>query len=589
MDYVLSVLTLAGIYAVIALGYDLVFGHSGLFSAAPVAFYAIGAYAGALVLLHVSDQFIVGVVAAVAAAGIAGWVVAKALVRLTGDYFVIGTLGVFGLVIAVITNWYGLTKGDNGLVGIPAPQFGTSAAVSNLDLFVVMIVGLSVAMFIAWRVVGSPFGRLLHAARDESTALASLGHDPVRVQRAAFTLGAALTGLAGVLYATNVTYIDPSSFTFNLLVMILAMVVVGGTGTVVGSVLGAALVVGLQQLFTYVNITSAANAGFVQGALFGLLLVVFMMLRPRGLLPEASVEKWRRRSHRVPGPEEFSDRSDEESQVKPARAVSLEIQRLNKAFGGNQVICDVDLRLEPGRIVAIVGPNGAGKSTLVSCIVGDVVPDSGSVCANGHDVTGWQPHRLPNVGVARTFQAPRLFESMTVAENVEMGAPRACGQRMWHCFLRPGRVAQERKRIQEESARLIEWVGLTELADHAARELSGGQQKLVSLARTLATEASVILLDEPTAGVAPDLIPGIVTRVRSLRDSGRTVCIIEHRREIVAEIADWVVVMDQGRVVMEGATDDVLGSEVLEKVYLGSVGAPAPREDAKYASDAQPS
>ncbi len=571
MAYVVALAISIGIFAVVAVAYDLIFGHAGLFSAASIAYYATGAYVGAIVLHDVTDQFLAGAVAAVGAAYALGWLTARVTLHLIGDYFVVGTLGLHALVLAVLINWTSVTGGSAGYFGITRPTFGSTTLPSNNAVLALVLVTLAAVSLFSWRLIGAPFGRLLHAVRDDPIALASLGYDPTRLRGSIFAASAGMSGLAGVLYASYVTFIDPSSFTLDPLILVLAMVVIGGTGTVVGPLLGALVVFVVPEVLRYVHFGALENRGYLQNAIFGALLILIVIVRPQGLLPEAVVERWRRQA----AARETRAREDGPGAVSRLSVVApeVDVQGLSKSFGGVQALRDVSFMLQPGRVTSVIGPNGAGKSTLLACIAGSYRPDAGTVQVGGVEITGRPAHELLRHGVGRTFQDPRLFGTMTVLENVDLGHPRRHGRTIASSILRPRAVAEERARIRTHSVQLVHWVGLTTHGDRPARELSGGQQKLLALARTLATQASVVLLDEPTAGVSPALVPELVDRVKELREGGHTVCLIEHQIDVVRELSDWVVVLENGEIVLQGEPESVLASKQLEDLYIGRVEA----------------
>lgn len=580
MAYVLALMMSLSIYAMLAVAYDLIYGHTGLFSAASIAFYASGAYVAAIVFDRVTNQFIVGAAAGFVGAYCLGWLIGRISLHLMGDYLVIATLGVHFLVIALITNWASVTGGTEGMSNIPRPQFGHLILTSNAEMLLLVASLLLAVVVLAWKIVGAPYGRLLHAARDDSTAVASIGRDPARIKRNIFALSSAISGLAGVVYATYITYIDPSSFLIDPLILIVAMVIIGGIGTVIGPLLGSLIVFLTPELLRAVKLADATTSSFIQNALFGGLLIVLVIVRPQGLIPESLIERvrgMRKGAACLDQVEQGDDvtvapaipRSVEERiRIKGAGPI-VEIRDVSKSYGGNRVVDGVSLTLQSGRVTSIIGPNGAGKTTLLSCICGSVRPDRGSIKVGGVDIARLPAHRAVSHGVARSFQDARLFGRMTARENVAVGFPRRHGLSVVSALGRSGAVRRESAAIEAIADELLDWVGLRHLGEREARQLSGGQRMLTALLRTIATSSSVILLDEPTAGVAPNVVPKITQFIRTLRELGHTVCLIEHRMELVQDLSDWVVVMNEGKIALEGTAAQAMSSEELRKIYFG--------------------
>jgi len=580
MAYAVALAMSLSIYAMLAVAYDLIFGHTGLFSAASIAFYASGAYLAAIVFDRVTHQFIVGAMAGFAGAYFLGWLVGRISLHLMGDYLVIATLGVHFLIIAVVTNWPSVTGGTEGMSSIPRPQFGHVVLTSNPEMLVLTVCLLMAVVVVAWKIVGAPYGRLLHAVRDESTAVAALGHDPARIKRNIFALSAAISGLAGVIYATYITYIDPSSFLIDPLILIVAMVIIGGAGTIAGPLLGSVIVFLTPEFLRAVKLADGTTSSFIQNALFGGLLVVLVIVRPQGLVPEPLIERLRGMRNQLPRLADAVVADSDALVTAIPRSVEtrmrireagpiVEIRNLSKSFGGNCVVDDVSLTLRSGRVTSIIGPNGAGKTTLLSCICGSVRPDRGSVRVGGDEIARLPAHKAVEHGVARTFQDARLFGRMTARENIQVGFPRMHGLNVLSVLARGGAVRHESADIERMAEELLDWVSLGHLGNHEARNLSGGQRMLTALLRTIATGSSVILLDEPTAGVAPNVIPKITQFIRTLSDLGHTVCLIEHRMELVEDLSDWVIVMNEGKIALEGTASEAMASEELQRIYFG--------------------
>ena len=248
----------------------------------------------------------------------------------------------------------------------------------------------------------------------------------------------------------------------------------------------------------------------------------------------------------------------------------LVAQGLTKGFGGPPVVQGVSFTLARGGITGLIGPNGAGKTTLFNMLAGSLAPDSGTLTLDGTRIEGRRPDEVFALGLARTFQIPRPFPAMTVLENVMLAPPGQQGERFWVNWLRPGAVAAEERRIRDRARHWLDFVGLTRLASEPARVLSGGQRKLLELARVLVAEPRLILLDEPGAGVAPPLLATIMEKIAALNAQGTTFLIIEHNMELVMSLCRPVLVLAQGRLLMEGDPEAVRADPRVVEAYLGA-------------------
>ena len=247
----------------------------------------------------------------------------------------------------------------------------------------------------------------------------------------------------------------------------------------------------------------------------------------------------------------------------------LTAQALTKTFGGNRAVDDVSFTIEPGTITGLIGPNGAGKTTLFNCLAGLLPPTSGTLAFDGERIDGLSPDQVFRKGIARTFQIPRPFPEMTVLENVMVAPPGQQGERFWANWFMPARVAAQERELAARARHWIDFVGLSPMADRPARILSGGQRKLLELARVLVAEPRLILLDEPGAGVNPALLEAIVERIVTLNRQGVTFLIIEHNMDLVMSLCRPILVMAQGRLLMAGNASEVRGDPRVVEAYLG--------------------
>ncbi len=249
----------------------------------------------------------------------------------------------------------------------------------------------------------------------------------------------------------------------------------------------------------------------------------------------------------------------------------LRLEHLRKSFGGFEAVKDCTLSIEPREIVGLIGPNGAGKTTVFDLVTGVRRVDGGRVILGDRDITGLPVDRVATSGLVRTFQVPRLFHELSVIENLLVAAPGQHGERFWNVWLRPRRIGREEREVEAAAWRQLEFLGLEASADRPAAQLSGGQQKLLELGRALMARPSIVLLDEPVAGVSPRLMDEIADRIRRLREGGLTLLVVEHRMEFVMALCDRVYVMAEGRVIAQGTPKEVQRDQTVLDAYLGVV------------------
>jgi ABC-type branched-subunit amino acid transport system ATPase component len=247
----------------------------------------------------------------------------------------------------------------------------------------------------------------------------------------------------------------------------------------------------------------------------------------------------------------------------------LELVGVSKSFDGLKAVDSVSLDFNANKITALIGPNGAGKTTVFNLIGGFLKPDEGYIKLKGKSLNGLPPFRIAGAGIGRLFQDVRIFKEMTVLDNVMAAFTNQVGERWWVPILKPFKVRKQEKVLEQEAGQLLRFVGLEEKRDDLAESLSYGQQKLLSIARLLASDAEILLLDEPTAGVSPGMVPQLLQVIRSLRDQGKAVILIEHNLNVVSEIGDWVFFMDEGQVTYFGLPADVLGNAEVRQAYIG--------------------
>jgi branched-chain amino acid transport system permease protein len=577
-------LTNVGVYALIyslaALGLSLLMGLAGQVSLGHAGFFAIGAYTQAVLVTRYEVGGLLASVAAVAVTMAVALAVGLPLLRLRGHYLALATLG-FGIIVTVLATESTFLGATSGIFGIPKPEFNGRTYNSTTEYFLLLVPVVLLALLLARNVVESRIGRALGAVNDSEVAAETLGVDTFRLRVQVFVLSAAYASVAGTAFAHWLGVVNPNAANFPLSVSFLLMAVLGGVGTVYGAVIGAFAVEGLDDgLRRLIPELVPGAVGEVQLIGFGILLTTIMIFLPGGLH-----QLWTTARRRLSGsdleaggapdpapdgaPPAPDDRPLLAREGRPAAGTPLlEVQGLTKRFGGVTAVDDFELTVHAGEIVALIGPNGAGKTTAFNMISGAVAPTAGTVTMAGTRVEGRKPHVFARAGATRTFQNLQIFGSATVLGNVMVGR---------HLRSRTGLLgaalvvpARREERALEASAReLLELLGLGPDADRLAVDLPFGRQRLVEIARALALEPDLLLLDEPMAGLSGAERRELARLLRRLRAGGMAIVLVEHDVEAVLALADRVAVLEDGVRIALGSPDAVRHDPAVVAAYLG--------------------
>jgi branched-chain amino acid transport system permease protein len=603
-------------FAALALGLNIVVGFAGLLDLGYAAFFAIGAYAygvasswqlqpawsgfwepfqwldlvtrfhtagGDVVHFQVSFWLMLPVAAAIAA--FFGVLFGAPTLRLKGDYLAIVTLGFGEIVPIVVRNTPSVTNGAMGLNGVAAPQlFGYGFGIDATPYYYVGVALVALLILTSQRLKESRIGRAWMAIREDEIAAAAMGIDRVRYKLLAFAMGAAFAGATGTLYVAKLQTATPEMFMFPVSVMILVMVVFGGIGSVWGVVVGALLLQILQSWFLE-DLSGWLHAlGRLLGVdwlqrvelassielIFGLILVLMMLYRRQGLIPAV---------RRVPA------LSLDEQDVRPARAgfaepitpdhgaglPLLEIADLTVRFGGLVALQSVEISVPERAVVAVIGPNGSGKSTLFNVVSGLVPADRGNIRFVGKEIGRLPPHMVLERGIVRTFQNIRLFPNLTVLENILVGMHARLDTGPVGAVLRFPGTRREEAEARERAVEILALFGnrLLPRADHPAASLSYANRRRAEIARALAAQPKLLMLDEPTAGMNPAETLELAHQIKRLNRQRLTILLIEHKLDVVAMVADNVVVLDHGEKIAEGPPDAMRRDKAVIRAYLG--------------------
>jgi branched-chain amino acid transport system permease protein len=561
MDYLLHIAVMVSLYAILAVSFNLLIGFAGLFALSQAAFFGVGAYTTAILATKLGLGFPVPLIAGVLLTAALGMLVALPALRIGGDHLVIVTLALQIIVIAIMVNWRSVTGGTDGISAIPKIVLWGTPLDTPARFLPMAIAGAAACLAVAWRLAASPFARAVRAMRENEQAVQAVGKNVVAIKLTVFAVSAGLAAVAGGLYAHYISYVSAETFTLDVMIYILAMVILGGTGNLWGSLLGAVLLTALPELLKFVTLPPDI-ADKSRQILYGLALIAILLWRPQGLLGEIPTR--RRRTAAMPRvPAAF------DSTAPADGATTVVGAGLHRRFGGIVAVAGLDIELRRGRIIGLIGPNGAGKTTAFNLLTGFLRPDEGAITLNGVALGGVKPHRIVQRGMARSFQDLKLFARMTVLDNVMVALPRQKGDNLLYVYLLPWLVAAEERANRARALAILDFVGLVDKADEIADDLSYAEEKLLAIARLVATGAEVLLFDEPLSGLAPNTLEAIFPIIKRLAASGKTVCIIEHNLDVIRGLCDTAVFLDEGRKLAEDAPERLIADPVLAARYFG--------------------
>jgi branched-chain amino acid transport system permease protein len=586
-SYWLRLYNLTGLYVMLALGLNVVAGFAGLLDLAYVAFFGIGGYTFALLSsdhLGIHLPFLLVLPLAALLAMLCGFALGATSARLRGDYLAIVTLAfaqIFKLLLLNLDRPLNITGGVNGIYNFDPIQIMGFRFITPLS-YSYLIWAMALAVIGAMlRLKTSRYGRGWEAIREDELAAAAIGVNTAWMKLAAFAGGAFIAGGTGAVFASLQDSVFPNNFDFPQLVVVYCMVILGGLGNIGGVVCGAVLLTILPEFLR--------EYGAYRMMSYGAILVLLMALRPQGLLADIPLFKKHRRR-----PDKDSTgrlRASTDLYFEPGRTgpqagrqaadavyargsrVILEMTGLTRHFGGLTALKGLDLHVHEREILSIIGPNGAGKTTLFNLISGIYKPSAGRIRLEGNDISGAKPHRVVRAGIARTFQNLRLFSGMSVLDNARIGQFCRTQSGPIATVLNLPRHRREEQQTERRAKAVLALFGarLTGYRfEQTVTSLSYANRRRLEIARALATDARILLLDEPAAGMNPQETEEITQFIRSLRDHlGYTIVLIEHKLGLVQDISDRVVVLDYGRKIAEGRFDEVAANPQVIEAYLG--------------------
>ena len=545
--YITNILMQAVTYSVAVMGLTVVLGLCGQINLAQAAFFGLGAYAVGLGTVDYGISFWGCIVIGLGIVLFFGAFLGTSTLRLGGHYLAMVTISFQQILTLVMINWIPVTHGPDGVSKILKPAlFPTPQSYLGFCVVVLAVVG-----YLVWHLPETKLGRAMRAVRDNELAAGVTGIDVQRTKVIAFAICALLGGLGGCLFAGGFAYVSPDQFSFAESIVFLTMVLLGGVSSPVGAVIGTGLLILIPEWLRFLKSIPGLYL-----AIYGLAVILIVLFMPDGIWGFVSqkLKRFRKVLHLSADVPEL-----ELVQTQAHADDVLVVTSLSKHFGGLKAVDEISFTVKRGSVHALIGPNGSGKTTTLNVLSGLYTPTGGSVSLDGHDITHAAPHMRTAVGLGRTFQNIRLFRSMTALENVIIGGERS------------GNPVESGALAREERARAaLNFVGLGDRAEELVTSFSYGHQRLIEIARALAGNPTVLLLDEPAAGLNSTEKMELRDLLKRIAAKGLTILIIDHDMTLVGAVAEHITVLNFGRRIADGDPVSVLNHPDVVTAYLGS-------------------
>jgi branched-chain amino acid transport system permease protein len=572
------------IWGLFGIGFDILFGYTGLLSFGQSAFYGTGGFVAAYLLTQAGFPYVIlALIIGMVAAAFVGYLIGLLALRSTGIYFAMITVAIAEIFFFVEFNplaaW---TGGENGLPGVPTPTiylgFTTIHFTSGWSLYPFLAFCYFIGIVLALRIVRSPVGAILTAIRENPLRAAAVGHNVQGYKLTAFVIAAAYAGIAGGLLGVMQAFMPPDAFMFDTSGQLVMQTAIGGRATLFGPLVGAGVWLFLQD-FLQATLGLGAEWKLVLGVVF-VLLVAFLRDGIIGGIKDLYV--YVRSKFAAPAPDKTSETvadkptttNHQTIPMRPHHTVPtdftgpiLQVTGLTKHYGGVLANTDIDFSVNQGELRGIIGPNGAGKSTFFKMLTCEVHPSSGKIMFEGRDITGLGVTDVCQLGLTKSYQVNQLFNSLTVRQNLIISALAELRGKFRLDMLSsltkvPG--------MDEHVEHTLELVNLTSRADTPVSELAYGEKRRLEVGLALASSPSLLLLDEPLAGMSPQERVETVKLLKSI-SRGRTMIIIDHDMDALFELAERITVLQEGRVLVEGTPDEIKGNAKVQEAYLGGV------------------
>jgi branched-chain amino acid transport system permease protein len=573
------------IWGLFGLGFDLLFGYAGLLSFGQSAFFGTGGMFAAYLLTEINFPYVLtSIVIGALAAGVIGYLVGLIALRRTGIYFAMITVAIAEVFFFVEFNPLSdFTGGENGLPGVPTPSFNLGFATLRFDtdwsMYVFLAFWYFVGLVIALRIVRSPVGAILSALRDNPLRAAALGHNIHRYKLTAFVVAAAYAGFAGGLLGVMQGFMPPDAFMFDTSGQLVMQTAIGGAGTLFGPLVGATVWLYLSDF-----LQNALHLGATWKLVLGIVFVLLVCFLRRGIVgaivdlyglaagrrraaEPAAMTRTRPTASPVTAAVVAEAAPARRRQTDRASGPLLQATGLTRRYGGLVANNNIDFVVNHGEVRGIIGPNGAGKTTFFKMLTCEIPPTSGKIVFEGRDITGMSVTDVCQLGLTKSYQINQLFDRLTVRQNLTIAA---LGQTRGKFKLDLFRNLRNIPGLNEQVEHTLALVNLTERPDTPVSELAYGEKRRLEIGLTLATSPSLLLLDEPLAGMSPRERVETVALLKSIA-RGRTMIIIDHDMDSLFELVEKITVLQEGRVLVEGTPDEIRINPKVQEAYLGGV------------------